>query len=43
MTDQQTTRCGATSRVEGEAVHCDLPKGHGGRHRDYVEDARWSA
>jgi hypothetical protein len=41
MTDDR--RCGATARVEGEAVHCDLPKGHDGRHRDFIEDARWGA
>lgn len=43
MSDQKPApRCGATSRVEGEAVHCDLPPGHTGRHRDYIEDLRWS-
>jgi hypothetical protein len=36
-------RCGATDRVEGEAVHCDLPPGHKGKHRDYIEDARWAS
>ncbi|MGN8049568.1 hypothetical protein ACTJKO_07725 [Curtobacterium sp. 22159] len=38
-----TQRCGATARVHGEAVRCDLLKGHDGQHRDYIEDARWGA
>lgn len=46
MTDTDTSaspRCGATGRYEGEAVHCDLPKGHTGSHRDWIEGTRWTA